>query len=99
MKKFSVRLATVDPVLVALSTLQQGLIHGVYSKKEFIDMAHRIKVLELIIDDMEKDSLKREIIKLNIQNVAIALDQQAAAIAVIASIMKTILKESQGEKP
>jgi len=62
-------------------------------------MAHRIKVLELIIDDMEKDSLKREIIKLNIQNVAIALDQQAAAIAVIASIMKTILKESQGEKP
>ena len=62
-------------------------------------MAHRIKVLELIIDDMEKDSLKREIIKLNIQNVAIALDQQAAAIAVIASIMKTILKKSQGEKP
>jgi len=62
-------------------------------------MAHRIKVLELIIDDMEKDSLKREIIKLNIQNVAIALDQQAAAIAVIASIVKTILKESQGEKP
>ena len=62
-------------------------------------MAHRIKVLELIIDDMENDTKDREGIESNGQNIAITLGQQAAAITVIASIVKTILKESQGEKP
>lgn len=57
-------------------------------------MKRKIEVLELIAKDMENDARHYEGLPFNGRNVAEYFGKQGAAIAALASIIKSILEES-----